>query len=63
LQENNAIAQVNINLGIIDKISPLPKKSWDSFGIDASDRDGGNKTSGIHLSLLLFRAFFRQLPL
>ncbi|XP_060608409.1 mesenchyme-specific cell surface glycoprotein-like, partial [Ruditapes philippinarum] len=41
LQENSAVAEVNINNGVIDKISPLPKKSWDSSGIDVSDRDGG----------------------
>jgi hypothetical protein len=55
-QENSAVAEVNINNGVIDKISPLPKKSWDSSGIDVSDRDGGNGTSGTYSSFLLMKA-------
>ncbi|XP_053405984.1 mesenchyme-specific cell surface glycoprotein-like isoform X2 [Mercenaria mercenaria] len=41
LQENNAIAQINVNYGVVDRVSPLPYKFWNTNGIDVSDRDGG----------------------
>lgn len=46
LQENNAIAEISILNGVVNKVTPLPTKSWSTSGIDCSDRDGGNDTSG-----------------
>lgn len=41
LQENNAIAEISLDQGIVKGVAPLPKKSWDNFALDTSDRDGG----------------------
>lgn len=41
LQENNAIAEISLDQEIVTGVAPLPKKSWDSFALDASDKDGG----------------------
>jgi len=30
-----------MNDGTINKLIPLPKKSWDDLVVDTSDRDGG----------------------
>ena len=45
-QENDAIATVDIVGGTVKDLKPLPRKNWDGIKIDASDRDGGNGTSG-----------------
>lgn len=41
LQENNAIAIVDLVMEEIAEIVPLGSKSWNSLLIDASDKDGG----------------------
>ncbi|KAL4227428.1 hypothetical protein ACF0H5_012871 [Mactra antiquata] len=41
LQENNAIAEIDINGGVVTSIKPISPKSWDKSRIDTSDRDGG----------------------
>jgi alkaline phosphatase len=40
LQENNAVAIVNILTAKVLKIAPLGYKDWTQSGLDASDRDG-----------------------
>ncbi|KAH3841724.1 mesenchyme-specific cell surface glycoprotein-like [Dreissena polymorpha] len=41
LQENNAIASVDIRNGTVTSVIPLPRKNWQNIGVDVSDRDGG----------------------
>jgi len=41
LQENNAIAEVDILSGTIEELYSLGYKSWQSLTMDASDRDDG----------------------
>ena len=47
LQENNAIAQVDVKLGKVVAIRPLGSKDFNvaGFGLDASDEDGGTDTN------------------
>ena len=52
-QENDAIATVDIVGGTVKDLKPLPRKKWDGIKIDASDRDGGNGTSGNFEPLVL----------
>ena len=41
MQENNAIAVVDLDLSVVKAIYPLPAKDWTKSGLDASDMDGG----------------------
>ncbi|ESP05519.1 hypothetical protein LOTGIDRAFT_152377 [Lottia gigantea] len=41
LQENNAIAQVDLNSGVVININSLGSKDWSDLQLDTSDRDGG----------------------
>ncbi|ESO92846.1 hypothetical protein LOTGIDRAFT_190352, partial [Lottia gigantea] len=41
LQENNAIAIVDLEKSVIDEIKGLGYKTWDKYTLDASDKDGG----------------------
>ncbi|XP_078602373.1 mesenchyme-specific cell surface glycoprotein-like [Branchiostoma floridae x Branchiostoma japonicum] len=41
LQENNAIAVVNLTTLIVDEIYPLGAKNWANYMLDPSDKDGG----------------------
>lgn len=47
LQENNAIAQVDVKLGKVVAIRPLGTKDFNlaGYGLDASDEDGGTDTN------------------
>ena len=44
-QENNAIAEIDIEAETIRNIYPLGWKDWLRSGLDASDRDGGKTDS------------------
>ncbi|XP_048252523.1 mesenchyme-specific cell surface glycoprotein-like [Haliotis rufescens] len=41
LQENNAIARIDLENSVITSIYPMGNKSWEFLNIDASDRDNG----------------------
>ncbi|XP_050401100.2 mesenchyme-specific cell surface glycoprotein [Patella vulgata] len=41
LQENNAIAQLDLRQGIVTQLFNLGTKDWSDLQLDASDRDGG----------------------
>lgn len=41
IQENNAIATVDINAGVVTEIYALGTKPWDDSNLDPSDRDNG----------------------
>lgn len=40
-QENNAIARIDLENGIITSMYAMGNKSWELFDIDASDADNG----------------------
>ena len=44
LQENNAIATVDLVKGEIIDIYPLGSKAWEGLKMDISDKDGGELT-------------------
>ncbi|XP_046584155.1 mesenchyme-specific cell surface glycoprotein-like [Haliotis rubra] len=43
LQENNAMARIDLENAVITSIYPMGNKSWEFLSIDASDRDNDRK--------------------
>ncbi|XP_067666371.1 mesenchyme-specific cell surface glycoprotein-like [Haliotis asinina] len=41
LQENNAIARIDLENGLITNLYAMGSKPWEALSLDASDRDGG----------------------
>lgn len=54
IQENNAIAVINIGTETIEEIYSLGLKSWKDLNLDVSDRDGGEHIQILRSIFILF---------